>query len=704
MKLTSRTKQILYILLEESDYITNQYIAEQIGVSSRTILREMNFIKKWLQKFQVSLDRKKGIGIRILANDTKREEIRKSLKGEKEDIFFTPQLRYIRLKFELLQTYEPRKIYSFSKLFGVTEGTISNDLDNIETWFKKYGIELIRKQGIGVYIKGREISIRKAMVALIYENVKESDLLNFIENKTFTKPINLSSYQKDVKDYLIELMEVEYIDRIKTLLNYLEERMRYQLSDNSFIEVMLYFLVTLKRIKQNMYLTLSIQPYIEHQLNGPEYEIIKDLLSKDDVLKQLYIPSDEIKYLTMHIKGAKRREVSNNSPISIIEDYHLIKLAKKMIYIAQVETGAYLEDNQKLLVGLVRHLGPAINRIKLNLDIVNPLLEDIKSSYPKLFQVTKQCVKVIENEEKIIVPEDEIAYIATHIGAAMERETRAINKKFRVVIACINGIGASRLLASEIKKEFNNVNIIDTISTIDLDETFLKNLNIDLIITTVPINITSIPTVLVNNILTKEDKVKIKNFLDNYVPSTKGFKKQQISLKEKLNILNKYSESILQILDNFFLIKDVKCSNMDELIKIVSEKIISDAIKKNQLIQAFKDREEKGATLLGQKGMILLHCRSQVIDELYFMVIRLKNTIETTDKRGVKYEVNTIAVMVAPIDTKGYELEVLSEITRVIISSNFGKALKNHDEITLYEQLNRILEDFYQNKSYDLLS
>lgn len=75
------------------------------------------------------------------------------------------------------------------------------------------------------------------------------------------------------------------------------------------------------------------------------------------------------------------------------------------------------------------------------------------------------------------------------------------------MISCTTGIGTSRLLAARIEKEYDNIKVIDIISSINIDEDFLINKGIDFIISTVPIETTKLPVAIVNPLFLK----KIKN-------------------------------------------------------------------------------------------------------------------------------------------------------------------------------------------------
>lgn len=65
MKITTRIKKIIFILLDQQDYITAQEISEKINVSARTILRELEGVERCLEEKNIVLEKKKGIGIKI---------------------------------------------------------------------------------------------------------------------------------------------------------------------------------------------------------------------------------------------------------------------------------------------------------------------------------------------------------------------------------------------------------------------------------------------------------------------------------------------------------------------------------------------------------------------------------------------------------------------------------------------------------------
>ena len=63
MYFTPRLKQILSILLRRDSSISVQSLADEIGVSKRTIQRELNYIEGSLKTFDVAFRSKTGVGV-----------------------------------------------------------------------------------------------------------------------------------------------------------------------------------------------------------------------------------------------------------------------------------------------------------------------------------------------------------------------------------------------------------------------------------------------------------------------------------------------------------------------------------------------------------------------------------------------------------------------------------------------------------------
>ena len=62
-----------------------------------------------------------------------------------------------------------------------------------------------------------------------------------------------------------------------------------------------------------------------------------------------------------------------------------------------------------------------LNRLLFNIKLKNLLLEDMKENYVLPYNLAKISADVIENVYNLVMPEDEIGYIAIHFGSYLEK-------------------------------------------------------------------------------------------------------------------------------------------------------------------------------------------------------------------------------------------------------------------------------------------
>lgn len=700
-KISTRQKEILIKLCSENDYITIASIAQDIGVSSRTILRELEEIEKWLSEKNIQLEKKTGVGIKLGNSLEEKEELLEIIEKENSIKIFTPKERQIIIASELLQNNEPIKLYYLTKILFVSEGTISNDLDKVEEWLKIYNLNLVRKPGLGIYIEGIEKHKRRAIVNLIYENVEEKQLLNFVQSNITKSTDQAGTIEIKTRNRLLNLIDQDTIRKLEELIYKAEKTMGYKLADSAYVGLIVHLALAIKRIKNNEKISMD-KEFLRELKKNSEFLIAKGIAKNISEFFNIEIKEDEIGYITMHLMGSKTRSLSGSIESISISAFELVKIAREMIKVAEAETGCFLGNNEKLLSGLVNHLNPTIKRIKMNMDIRNPLLEEIKSQYPYLIKVSKKCTKVLEDYLGRSLPESEVGYIAMHLGAAIEKREIVPKRKFRVAVACPSGIGTSRLLATKIEMEYDYLQVVDIISTIHVEENWLAEEEIDFIISTIDIEKSSLPTITVNPLLYSEDKNKIDNLikaLNKSPEKPKDIKKNNISLKDKLLSMHSYSEGIIQILDNFF-IEETKTRDIAELIDFASLRLMESIENKNQLKKDLISREEKGGTLISGKNLILLHCRSVAVNELYFGALNLKKPIEAINNKGEKEKVDLALIMLAPEESSQGHIEVMSEISKLIIDKpDFLSLLRKGLKEESYIQISSCLNEFYQTKS-----
>jgi len=370
-----------------------------------------------------------------------------------------------------------------------------------------------------------------------------------------------------------------------------------------------------------------------------------------------------------------------------IDNYRIIKTAKAMIKFIQNESKVDLMQDEKILINLTIHLEPAIKRMIMGMEIRNPLLGEIKGSYPYIFKLSKKASFIIEEEFNIKVPNSEVGYIALHIGGAFERIE---NYTFDIVVVCPSGIGASRLLSTKLSNEFLNIEVIDTVSAIDINNIDLSRC--DFIVSTVPINIQNTEWVLVNPLLLEEDKENIRSIMDK-IPLHKNKRNYEtvddISFRDKIIKNIDSLKAIIQVLDNYKYYDGINLDNYEDLINKVAKTYTNNESSYNKLKNDIFNREKLGQLILEESSTIIIHCRTSTIEELQVGIIKLLAPL-TINKKTIKVAV----ILLAPSDIEAEYIEIMSYITQSIFK---GKPIKTMTEEEIYQTINNILEDFYFN-------
>ncbi|MBR1646743.1 MAG: BglG family transcription antiterminator [Selenomonadaceae bacterium] len=694
-----RTRDILKLLLHEKNYQTTAQIAEQLNVSAKTVSRQLSKVEEVLLKAGLQLEKKSGAGILIVGNEVKRYGLAAQLKsGDKKE--YTPTERRSIIISKLLSSREPIKLFVLSSAVHVTDSTISNDLDKLEQWFREHGLKLLRKPGLGVSLLGDERDLRRAIVRYIYEHVGEESLLNLMQDNL---PEDDDATVAQVSKFLLELIDAGEWRRLEQMIRVTENELGYKLSDNAFIGLTVHLSLALRRIKNHESITVD-EEICSRIKDGREFAAAKKIAEKISAAFGVNVPDSEICYITMHILGARSRYNSASiGKISMMDNFHLVTLAKQIMKRAAKITGRDIDKNQSLLAGLVNHLAPTISRLKMHMDIRNPLLNEIREHYPELMSLTRKCVVEVEDEVGETLPDAEIAYIAMHLGAALSDSEKFLHAVHRVVVACPTGMGTSRLLASRLRANFPTIKIVDEIPILELTPEYIAAKDFEFIISTVPIPRAKCRVLVVSAALIDEDRKKIDAELSRQNKKFLGSAEEIEPRPPFIDALTKmtaYGRAILQLMTNYFFVRK-NISDINEACELVGNLVGDDVLNREEISNDLLLREDKGSTLIFGRHMILLHCKSAAVKSAAFGILQLGNGFEYPAGGEV---VRTAIVLLAPLDADEYALETIGHIASVLLDRwGFIEILHEGDGEEIRREVLKIFEDFYRTKQKELL-
>jgi mannitol operon transcriptional antiterminator len=706
MYISARERQVLEILLTEKDEITVKDLADQIGVSGRTVHRDLKNVEDILVEYNLSLQKKSGVGVQITGDNSKIRELELFLFN----LFhteYTPDERQTIILCELLETNGPVKLLGLANDLNVTIATVSADLTKLEERLQHFGLSLIRKRGYGVEIEGDEGAKRSAMSYLISEYLDESEILSLArENiqKRSTQQINT------ISERLLGLVEKQKLLIVEKIVDSIVQELPFAMADSAYIGLVVHLALAVERIQKGEGITIN-RAYLENQQETKEYKFAEKIVVELENVFKINIPQAEVAYITMHLKGAKLRHDNEY----LIEDssFQVAIKARNLIELVERQVGMDLSRNRSLFEGLVMHLKPAVYRIKEKMGISNPLLDKIKRDYIELFSIVKQAVDQVFHE--IYVPDEEIGYLVMHFGAVVLGNKELEN--FKTLVICSSGIGTSKMLVTRLKKEFPELKQVQNVSVMEFKK--MKTTDYQLIISTIPIPDYHLEYILVSPILNKEEIETIRSFINEQIIvngseenlsialSKRNTKKNANKLIEEMDRIQEYAHTISFVLKGFDVSDVSDMLTTEEILNKACRDLFEKETVNNieSVIEAINEREKLGGMGIPGTEMALFHTRSSHILKPSFTIYVTQDSIEVTGMDQIKMEMKYLILLLSPESASERVLEVLSYLSTLLIENGESiSVFQSHDKGKIGTLLTARLDQFFNEKLNEIRS
>ncbi len=683
--LTSRQKSIIKILTKftAGKPITVSAISEKLSLSSRTVLREMVHVEKWLTDNKFNFVRKPGVGLILQENVNENIRLINMLENEEPQNEYTKEQRRSKILSELLQNTEPFKSYIFTTQFKISETTLNADLEYISGWLSNFGLNLVKRQGLGIYLEGNEVGFRQAAAQAVFEFTREDDILHI-----------LKSDDAQEENIFLGLIDLDTFKRVANILIDVQHYFKIKYADNAYMFLSVNIALTVQRIQLLHFAEIDREKLISLR-SYDEFDIAEYLAQELNNEFNFKISENEIAFITMYL-------LSQNIGIKASQDkldfknINIRMLVLMMISNVEKELSLSFGNDKLLTEDLCNHMDSVISRLSVGIKIKNYQIRMIRQTYPDVFsacEIACELLKSVSNTAEI--PEAEVAFIAMHFCAALERKISA-TKKISVAVVCPTGISTSRMLVASIKKDFSEIVVNGTLSALTLDIDQLKDRNIDLLISTVELKI-DFPYICVNPILLEQDKIlirnKIKNLdIDNEKRNITKGKEHNFLLKKEITYIGNLGQGILDVMENFALTTVCTIKDKTELIEISSKLFCENEIEANHIYNSLNRREKLGETFISDIDMLFLHCKTEYIDTCRFGYIRIINPPIIGDKK-----ISGAVVMLLSDKNDSAYADILSQISGSFIENpSLLDAIKSKNISDVLSELDIILGKFYK--------
>ena len=683
MELTARMRAILSVLLTADGYVPAERIASALDVSARTITREMHGLEMALMPYGITLLRRTGAGFMLTGDKADLTRLRTQISKTDVRGELTPDQRRSILVTRLLMADEPLKLFALARILDVTDSTVSHDLDRLQPFLAEQGITLVRRPGLGVYVEGAERDIRSALVRIIHDHVDEVDLLALVADDGAE---GAASAADRVLLGLVDGAQIRTIDDIVA-----EETHGRDIPDTARVGLVVHLALAVRRMQQHDAIVMDAGTLGELR-RTEEFAAARMIAAQLGAAFALSVPEAEIGYITMHLLGARGTALPAGA--GRVDNFRLVQIAQSIMRLASEKSGAPLIRSRTLLSGLVNHLAPALHRLKLHMDIRNPLLVEVEAEHPELMELARYSTRMMEEEVGAPLPADEIAYIAIHIGAALT-EAGGDRPVVRVLVACPTGLGTSRLLASRIRRAYDRIRVVGEISSLALTAQEITRRAVDFVVSTVPLPPLPVPVVVASAFLTASDRARIDTVLAACVPRSAIETQEKPRFSEAMAEIHCLSGAIYELLTGFRLRVDVRVQTLPQLADAAAQLLVSESAA--DVAAALLRREEIAPTWVAPQ-MILLHTEASVLCTPQIGVLRLAQPLPYGADT-----VHTALVMLAPTETAAAK-QLLGVISAQIAERpSFTDILAHGDADEMRRTLEYVFEEHFRERLEELL-
>ena len=426
-----------------------------------------------------------------------------------------------RMQLTVLYICIAKERVTIEKLMELTEvsrNTVLNDLNEIRNQLasEQYQVNLASTKAQGYFLKCHPLNKIQYVHSLLYHIFVEG-------SHSFVMIL-----AEKIKEFIGEdlLLSDELQDFLNQRVQDVEQDLGKKINRHE-IKFMLQVLPYLLLSCRNMALNEEEQEDLKREFTlirkRIEYQAAKHLNNNLGATFGLKLNDIEISLLTVLLLSYRKdRDIHATS-----QDFVQLKEAiDEFIWRFEVSSHFEIENKEDLLRNLLTHCKALLFRKTYGILSKNPLTRQIKEKYADLFAVTKSCSVILEEAWLISLTDDEVAYLALHMGGFLKHNRAEKQDAKRIYLVCDEGVAVQKLLLKQCLYHLPNENL-SAVFTTEQFKSVEDILNVDLLITTNDGLETTLPTIQVQPILDYEDVLNITSFVKDQTLSTKGVRFSQ---------------------------------------------------------------------------------------------------------------------------------------------------------------------------------
>lgn len=671
--LSSIERLIALQIIWKKKPISIDELASRTNLPPRSIHRGLPQVKRWFAERNVFLINYSDNQYYFTEGKIDFGALQKELESiSVKDTILTPKERQSWITLKLLLTEAPIPVKSLAHELGVSYSTVVRDLKLVQNCLLHDRMLIVKRPGLGVTLSGNEQDRREALFSFLIKNLSIDLIQALIHSSTKQFHAQISKGTIGLWNSYIKLFNSLPIGISRNFFALFESITGHRMSQEVVELMQLRLSIILWRVQGNHFASIPKELALDIEAQ-PIFPIILHVVEKIIGDSSFKLPRDEVLYIALFL-AANDMDLQDTDVEYQIADLssnnglfaEVPSIVNIIINEASIFLHPWLRADENLRNGLITHLNKTLEMLRLNIPIHNPYADRTWQEYTHICQVAKKCTDLIKEQFQLIIPDDEIAYIALHLAAALERVSPKSHLRKRVILICNAGTATAWLLSARLKSELPFLEIVEILSSDQINNTLQLHDGIDAIISTIPLKIKKIPTYTVSPFLDKSDQeILLKELIDNSMP-TPAFQKKE---NEKHT-----GPSLFSLLNKETIAINVHVSNWEEAVDAAGLLLLSTGAIHRSYIQAIKEIiVEQGPYSVIAPGVALLHARPE--DGARRIGLSLVKLAEPIEFGCEENDPVSLVFCISTIDNRSH-LTALSQLAPLIQNQKIVSSLK----------------------------
>nr|WP_159465673.1 PRD domain-containing protein [Scandinavium goeteborgense] len=461
-----RLAQLFDMLQNET--LPQDELAQRLSVSTRTVRADITALNALLIQHGAQFVLSRGNGYQLRVDDP---TLFQSLQDSRPRLLRIPRtgserVHYLMVRF--LTSAFSLKLEDLADEWFVSRATLQGDMAEVREWLARYQLTLETRPRHGVKLFGSEMTIRACLTDLLWQLAQQDS----------TNPLLTQ-----------EALNAGVPEQLTSVLQDAFSRWHIRLTDEGELFVRLYCAVAVRRVSEGYPLPEFTADDVDDAVRNAARDIA---VAIQQLAGKTLAPSEE-NWLRVHIAARQVQDIAP-SQINADDDEALVN------YILQYINSHYnynMLSDEQLHADLLTHIKTMITRVRYQIMIPNPLLDNIKQHYPMAWDMTLAAVSGWSKYTPWTISENEMGFLVLHIGVGLERHYNiGYQRQPRVLLVCDAGNAMVRMIEAVLQRKYPQLVMTETITLRDYEQR--DGISEDFVVSTVRITEKDKPVVVMS--------------------------------------------------------------------------------------------------------------------------------------------------------------------------------------------------------------